>query len=70
MIDEDEIIKEEGRKLWAPQIKKMRDIQKKFPEDKDILHAWLDDYMLELLPEAIRDEYNKIKEEVGGFWYS
>lgn len=65
-----EYMKEANRQLWAPQIKAMRQIQKECDHDKEDLHIELDRFILRLLPEVIKDEYDNIEEEEGGFWYS
>lgn len=52
-------------------IDRMRKAVKDNPVNtQETVHYELDQIILEFLPKEIKDEYIKIEDEVGGFWYS
>ena len=51
-------------------LEKMDKIYRDYGGDKETLHGELDDLLLECVPVEIKAMYEKIQEQVNGFWYA
>ena len=54
---------------YEKEIEQMREICKNYSGDNEVIHSKLDDFVIEFLPKEIKDEYNRIRDDVG-FWYA
>ena len=64
------VLMEEGKKLKVKDgVMKLKKIRKKYKDDPEVMHIEADDIIREFLPHEIREEYERLENEVG-FWYS
>jgi hypothetical protein len=51
-------------------INRLKQIQKEYSDDLEVMHIQIDKILVEFVPDDIRETYLQIKKEEGGFWYA